>query len=73
VTATVAHGPNADVVHYSATRFDDHRRVWETVAKNAERSIGNALSSLEDEALAIFRADDTRPGAASAAEPGASA
>lgn len=61
MTATIAHGPNADLIPKFATTADDHRRGWEAIARSAQRSLDNALAGLEDEALAIFRADDKAP------------
>lgn len=62
MSTVTEHGPNADIVHYAATRIDDHRRAWKAVARSAQQDINDALSLLEVEALAIFRADDRRPG-----------
>lgn len=52
--------PNAHIVAKHATTTGDHRRAWKAVARSAQRDIENALSTLEDNALAAFHADDTR-------------
>src|SRR5688500_11193769 len=53
-------GPNADVVRYHSTRTDDHRRAWAAVERSALARIDKAFADLEENALAAFRADDTR-------------